>query len=40
MYAIVTRHQETTARDCIAQITVLFDGYQPGARSPSHFATL
>ena len=40
MYAIATRHQETTARDCIAQITVLFDGYQPGAHSPSHFATL
>ena len=40
MYAIATRHQETTARDCIVQITSLFDGYQPGARSSSHFASL
>jgi hypothetical protein len=40
MNAIATRHQETTARKCIAQITVLFDGYQPGAQSTSHFATL
>ena len=40
MYAIATRHQEATARDCIAHITALFDGYQPGAHSPSHFATL
>ncbi|MEO7108694.1 MAG: hypothetical protein ABIZ09_20130 [Rhodoferax sp.] len=40
MDAIATRHQETTARDCIVQITLLFDGYQPGAHSPSHFATL
>lgn len=40
MCAIATRHQESTARDCIAQITRLFDGYQPGAHSPSHFATL
>ncbi len=41
MNAIATRHRETTARDCIAHITTLFDGYQPGAsHSPSHFASL
>lgn len=40
MYAIATRHQESTARDCIAQITLLFYSYQPGAHGPSHFATL
>ena len=39
--AIATRHQETTARDCIAQITVLFAGYQPGAsNNPSQFSPL
>jgi len=40
MHAIATRHQETTALDCIARITVLFDGYQPGGQSPSRFANL
>ena len=39
MNAIASNHGESVARDCMAQITAMFNGLQPGA-TPSHFGPL
>ncbi len=40
MTAIATSHHETRARACMARITALFEGYQPGAATPSRLTPL
>jgi hypothetical protein len=39
MNAVASSRGESVARDCMVQITAMFNGHQPGA-TPSHFGPL
>jgi hypothetical protein len=40
MHTIASFQSEVVARDCIEEITPIFEGHQPGGRSSSRFGSL